>query len=79
MKITRFLPGDKLILLPAERQPTFTGHFHGAITHNQHLFGNFFPFMGLENTHNFKIMSVCVVPLTLLWALLCHGGWLKSW
>lgn len=63
----------------AERQPTFTGHFHGAITHNQHLFGNFFPLMELENTHNFKIMSVCVVPLTLWWALLCHVGWFKSW
>ena len=62
----RFLPGDKLILLPVEHQPSFTEHFHGVVTHNKHLFGNFFPLMGLENTTHFKIMSMCFVPLTLL-------------
>lgn len=66
MKIMRFLPGNKLIFLPIEHQPTFRGHFHGVITHNKHLFDNFFPLMGLENSNNFKIMSVCFVPLTLV-------------
>lgn len=28
MKTVRFLPGDKLILLPLEHQPAVTEHFH---------------------------------------------------
>lgn len=49
MKIVRFLPGNKLILLPVECQPAVTEHFQGAIAHNKHLFGKFFSLMGLED------------------------------
>lgn len=66
MKIVRFLPGDKLILLPLGHQPPVTEHFHGAIAHNKHLFGKFFSLMGLEDITHVRPISMCLVSLTLL-------------